>query len=448
MELNVFWSKLFAKNSKKESPKENKKTVTRKTESKESSINEGAIKEVEVPLSFLKKLQPICLLADLDLKAVKVLIQEFDMGQVVYEQGEPLAYVAYVVEGEVYCENKVGAHYEVVARTFKALYPLSNSPENLFTAIAKTAAKVIYLPKELLLESSSKQKGNNIEQQGVAEKLQNSSFGRELLGALKASALEVPSLPDVAIRLRVAVQKEIGAAEAVTIVKLDQGIAAKLVQVVNSPLYRGVNPLTSCDAAVNRLGLISTRNLVTSFSMRSMFKSKNKQLSKRLHEAWLQSIRVSSLCHALAVLTHKVDPEEALLAGLTHNIGLLPIISLADQQKNISLDDVDECSKLAQAFIGQYVLNDWGFADEISEIPYLLGNWFYESGKEFGLIDIVILAKYHSFLGSKQISMLPALHDLPAFQKLGDQSLTPDLSLQILHDAQQQISESMALFEV
>ena len=443
MEVKVFWTKWFAEQNKKESHNKNQKSIA-------SSAEEIKIKakKTDVELGFLHKLQPLYLLTAAELSEVQVLSEGFEPGQVIYKEGDPLAYVAYIVSGEVYCENGVGANYEVIAHTFKALYPLSNSPVNLFTAIARTSVKVIYLPKELLFDSSNCQKNNDLEQLGIAKKLQHSAFGQALFLSLQNDTIEMPSLPNVAIRLRVAVQKEIGVSEAVKIVNLDQGIAAKLVQVVNSPLYRGINLVNSCDAAVNRLGLIATRNLVTTFSMRSLFKSKNKALSKKLQQAWQQSIKVSSLCHTLAVLTNKVDPDEALLAGLTHNIGLLPIIALADKQEELALSEVEECLSIAQAYVGQYVLTHWGFSDSLLGIPYFADNWFYESGTEFDLVDVVILAKYHSLLGTAQSAMLPALHDLPAFQKLGNQGLTPDLSLQILYDAQQQVSEAMVLFEV
>jgi len=227
---------------------------------------------------------------------------------------------------------------------------------------------------------------------------------------------------------------------------LDSKIAARLIQVANSPLYRGVNSYVSCDAALNRLGLNATRNLVTSFSMQALFTSKKKLLTKKMYQAWQQSVKVSSLCHTLALLTNKVDPEEALLAGLTHNIGVLPIVGLADQQENLSFEDLEECLRISQAYIGQLVLTQWAFSESVVKIPYLIDNWFYESGMDFGLVDIVILAKYHSLLGTEYMPFLPALHDLPAFQKMGVQALTPDMSLQILHDTKQQVADAMSLF--
>jgi HD-like signal output (HDOD) protein len=442
--VKVFWKKIFTKMHKSDETHGSQQKI----HEPKATTRELKAKKVKVSVSFLKRLQPIGLLAEAELKQVEVLLAEFAAREVIYKESETLAYLAYVVAGEVYCESSTGTQYDVVANTFKALYPISSSSSNLFSAIAKSPVKIIYLPASLLQESSNSQIKVDINNPIISQQLQKLSLGRNLLSILQQQTIDIPSLPDVAIRLRMAVQKDIGIAEAVKIINLDQGISAKLVQVVNSPLYCGVKPFTSCDAAVNRLGLMTTRNLVTSFSMKALFKSNNRVLTKKVQQAWQQSVTVSSLCHTLAVLTHKVDPEEALLAGLTHNIGILPIIRLADQQASYSPEELEQCIKISGAYIGQCVLRQWGFAEALVKIPYLIDNWFYESGTDFGLVDVVILAKYHSLLGTDYVPFLPALHDLPAFQKLGDNGLTPDMSLQILYDAKQQVAEAMSLFEV
>lgn len=443
MEVVLFWSKIF---SKKEENKPSKSVTKIKKVATVDKIARG--KNTKVPINFLQKLEPIRLLTKQELNAIDVRYEVFEPGQILYKEKDPLEYLAYVVKGEVFCENALGTHYEVIAHTFKALYPLFCSGISLFTAIAKTKVMVIYLPKSLLLDASSTHEKLNGIPNVLIRSLTTIPVGEKLLHCIRQGTLDVPSLPDVAIRLRNAVQKDIGAAEAVKIVNLDPVIAAKLIQLVNSPLYCGIKPFTSCDAAVNRLGLITTRNLVTSISMQSLFKSQHRILNKKIHTIWQQSIKVSSLAHTLAVISNKVDPEEALLAGLTHNIGMLPIIRLVDQQQDVSIKQLDQCVKVAQGYIGQYVLSQWGFAETLVGIPYLIDNWFYDSGADFGLVDIVLLAKYHSLLGTDQMQLLPTLHELPAFRKLGDSGLTPDMSLQVLYDAKQQVAEAMALFEV
>ena len=114
--------------------------------------------------------------------------------------------------------------------------------------------------------------------------------------------------------MRKAVQQDCEIADLVKIVNLDPVISAKLIQVVNSPLYRPLNPISNCLNAINRLGLKTTRNLVIAFSMKNLIKSKNPLITKRIQHSWLQSIKVASISHILAQLTQKVEPDDMRLS--------------------------------------------------------------------------------------------------------------------------------------
>ena len=133
-----------------------------------------------------------------------------------------------------------------------------------------------------------------------------------------------------------------------------------------------------------------------------------------------------------------------------HNIGTLPVIIFADSLDNsdFSDQDLDQTIAAIQGILGTIVLEQWGFPAALKYIPEESENWFFcsQNNKELSLSDIVILAKFHSLMGSKQQSKLPPIHTLPAFQKLGDNTLTPDMSLQTLHDAKEQIADAMNLF--
>ncbi len=282
----------------------------------------------------------------------------------------------------------------------------------------------------------------------VPEDLRENEFFKAFNQYYQKGELVVPSLPNVALKLREAVQKDIGIKEAVTIVNLDPVISSKLIQVVNSPIYRTANPISTCHDAVNRLGLTTTRNLVTSISMRNLFKSKNKKLNLRVHALWKKGIQVSSICQTLAAITKGTNPDEALLAGLIHNMGALPIIIFADtlSPDDYTDEDLNRTIRALQGIIGNIILKKWSFPDNLLQIPRQSENWYHSNGDKLDLTDIVILAKFHSYLGSKQVHSLPPIHTLPAFQKLGDNALTPDMSLLALQDAKHQISEAMSLF--
>jgi len=209
-----------------------------------------------------------------------------------------------------------------------------------------------------------------------------------------------------------------------------------------------MKPISNCLNAINRLGLKTTRNLVIAFSLKNLIKSENPLIKKLIQYHWLQSIKVSSISHTLAQLTQKVDPDEALLAGLLHNIGVLPILTFADSlpERTFQPADIDLCIYEIHGQIGSFILEKWEFPDNLKLIPLQSTNWFTSTNEDLNLTDIVILAKYHNLLASPGNTELPLINTLPAFQKLEYQTLTPEMSLQILHDAKQQIAETMSFF--
>ncbi|MDO8845749.1 hypothetical protein [Methylicorpusculum sp.] len=93
--------------------------------------------------------------------------------------------------------------------------------------------------------------------------------------------------------------------------------------------------------------------------------------------------------------------------------------------------------------VGRLVLHTLGFSEELTHIPYHAEDWYFDNNDQLGLIDIVILAKLHSFIGSERSKTLPAICSIPAYTKLNDGKLNPDLSLQVLRNAQQRIQAAM-----
>jgi HD-like signal output (HDOD) protein len=327
------------------------------------------------------------------------------------------------------------------------MYPLSAGKIHYFTAIAGSDVTVIYVSKSIL-----KSKQNTVlplhNELTISEQLKENPFFNRFYHHYVHGELKIPTFPDIALKLRRAIQQDYAIADIVKIVNMDPVISAKLIQVVNSPIYRSMTPISNCFDAINRLGLTTTRNLVTTFSMNNLIKSDNPFSKKLIQNNWLQSIKVSSISHTLAVLTQKVDPDEALLAGLLHNIGVLPILSFADSysQGIYQQADINCCVNELSGQVGSVILERWEFPDNLKQIPLLSSDWYTSISEDITLNDIVLLAKYHYFLSSPGSNKLPLLISLPAFQKLEDQPLTPEMSLQILEDAKLQISETMSLF--
>jgi HD-like signal output (HDOD) protein len=401
----------------------------------------------DLPLDFLKQLVPVCYLSSEKLRQLSIYSAVFRSGSIIFNQGSRNDCLIYLFTGIVYLEASNGTGQEITENTLQAYYPLSNGPEHLLTAIAKSETTVIYIAQSDIPRNKNKI-NPLICDSFIPEQLENNTFFTLFSYHFKQDKLEIPSIPDIALKLHTAIQKNVGTGEAAKIISLDPVITSKLIHFTNSPLYRTINPTSSCLDAVNRLGIATTRNIVTSLSMHSLFRSNKKSFNTRIQNLWKESIRISSISHALAVLTQKADPEEALLAGLLHNLGSLPILKFAEKLSDDAYqpEELDQCLLLIQGHLGSWVLEQWGFSNGLARIPSDVEDWYYDSGKSLILSDIVLLAKFHSLIGTHKAATLPLISTLPAYQKFGNKTLSPNMSLQILQDAKQQISDTINLF--
>ena len=418
-----------------------------KEHSSDKIINRKVLSK-SLPLEFLKRLIPIGQLPTTDLQQLKITITHHKPGDFIFNRGAISDSLPYLIKGQCFIETSKGYGNELDASTLKAFYPLSNDSQHQCTAIAKSDVSIIHFSHNILQNCYTDPRNALLNNKDIPDNLRDNSFFKRFCQYYKQGELVIPSIPDVAVKLRTALQKDLGINEVVKIINLDPVISSKLIQVVNSPVYRTVNEISTCQDAVTRLGLITTRNLVTSISMQNLFKSKNKDLNKRIHSLWKQSIQVSSISYTLAKLTKKVNPDEALLAGLVHNIGAIPIILFAESinSEDYTSEDIDLAITALQGILGNIVLEEWEFPESLRKTPRQIENWYHFSSEKIDISDIVLLAKFHSYIGSNQMQSLPPIHTLPVFLKLGDNTLSPDMSLQTLHDAKQQISEAMSLF--
>ena len=265
-----------------------------------------------------------------------------------------------------------------------------------------------------------------------------------------ADRLKVPSMPDVAVRIRKAVdQPDIDVGGLAKVIQADPSLAAHLVRVAKSPLFAGSDSVQSPHAAIVRLGMKVTRDMVTSFTLRNLFRSKTPTIKQRLREVWRHSCVVAALSFVLGRLTPGIDKEQGLLAGLLHDVGALVLLAHAESYPELVADSaaLDGYVSELGGQIGAMVLRKWEFPDEFVEVPLESENWERDSGPKMDLSDVVMLSRLHSYMGTPRMSTLPRIDTLPAFHKLTVSELTPDLSLQVLDEAQQELTELRRLLQ-
>ncbi len=365
-------------------------------------------------------------------------------GETVARHGsnEPWSY--YLASGEVLMEAPDREDEVVSANSDRAKLPLNYTKPCQWTIRANDSVVIFRLSDAVVREAlggapaPDKIDDNEPLDEAALMTLLMADIERDA----KANKLKIPSLPDIALQVQAAVKhKGTDVSEVARIVMADPPLVGRLIQVANSPMYRGKAPITTCQMAISRMGLKVTRDLVIGCSLQQMFKSESSLLNHFMRKAWQHSTQVAALGAVISRHGRGVDEDRAMLAGLIHNIGALPIISYAEKYPELVEDEallsniVDKLSCDA----GVQVLRRWDFELDLIDVVRGACDWYRDSGAKPDYCDVVLLAQLYSFIDTPQMECHPAIDEVPAFTKFSLGRLGPKMTLRVLETAQADI---------
>ena len=266
---------------------------------------------------------------------------------------------------------------------------------------------------------------------------------------LAAGELRLPTLPEVSLRIkRAAVDPEADIGGLAKVAETDPAFCVYLLQIANSPLYRGAAEIKKVQLAIGRLGLLNTRNIAMSYAVRALFAFQQKNIAGWLKQQWQSSIHTAAVASIIAEQAGlEFDPDEAILGGLLQDIGCLPLIDKAASHQEL-LDDNNAMQFLFNRYaanVGTAILKKWQLAPKFVDITKNRDNWKYNEVDEVQLTDLILISKLHTYLGQNLRTPPPKLNRIPAFIKLQlNANLSPENSIQFVADAKQRITETCA----
>lgn len=288
-----------------------------------------------------------------------------------------------------------------------------------------------------------------IDEVASVEESESQELFNEFKAALIRNQLLIPSLPEVALKTRKLMEdREVSVEKIARIVNADPAIAAKLIRAANSPLYQGASKCDTIQNAIVRLGLNITQQLVISFAMRDLFHSKSKVVKKQMQAAWKHSVEVAAISFVITrMLTNsEYSAEEVMLAGLLHDIGVVAILSFIAANPAIAEGhDENWVIERCRAEAGKEVLTHWCFSDDIIMVAQSAYDWQRTHAYPADMCDIVQVAKLHSYIRHKQAVPVSRLDQAPAFKMLPLKELSPETTIQILEESDDQIQETKRL---
>lgn len=263
-----------------------------------------------------------------------------------------------------------------------------------------------------------------------------STFRLKLLEAIDNNTIVLPTLPEVALKVRDAAEQEnTTAKDLANIISTDPAISARLLQVANSPLYRPRTPIENVQMAVARLGNKLVKSLVTSLAMKQIYQATSDFMEKKLRKVWEDSVQVAAVSKVLAQSLPQLVNEQAMLAGLIHNIGALPVLTMAESEADWRSNEgfLNELVNSINPEIGSLILKHWQFPDSIASVPLEHADIFrqHDGGPDYA--DLVLVARIQ--LGLDNIKD-EDWASISAFERLG---LDTDVHIVDIEDTAEEI---------
>ena len=154
-------------------------------------------------------------------------------------------------------------------------------------------------------------------------------IARELAGTVV-----FPTSFDAALRLRKELQNpDLPTARIASIVGVEPLIASKLMQLAGSALYSpDGTPAKDLRAAISRLGVELVRTTALAIAMSQIMRSRDMEAFGELTGIlWEHTLKTAAAARILARTQTRINPDEALLAGLVHDLGAFYLLYRAAQ---------------------------------------------------------------------------------------------------------------------
>nr|WP_261360796.1 HDOD domain-containing protein [Aeoliella straminimaris] len=133
-------------------------------------------------------------------------------------------------------------------------------------------------------------------------------------------------MPSIALRIiEAAVDEHTDAEDLRQLIERDPALAARIIRIVNSSFYGVRQEVADLRSAIALLGTKQIRNVAITVFVSRQFSPSNTKDTLDRNQLWSHSMAVGAVARLLAKTLHVADPEEAYLAGLLHDMGLLII---------------------------------------------------------------------------------------------------------------------------
>jgi len=187
-------------------------------------------------------------------------------------------------------------------------------------------------------------------------------------------------------------------------IQSDPVLVARILRRLNSSYYSLSHRVSDLKAAISLLGLREIRNLALTVFVARLFEGGAAHGTYRREQLWTHSVAVAVASRLVARVCGRSAGEEAYIAGLLHDIGLILLDQTLRRHFLCVLDQIDgqtpthivenRILTFDHAVLGGFVARKWNFPEPVADaITFHHQPWCY-TGQHKDLVHVVAVANY------------------------------------------------------
>jgi HD-like signal output (HDOD) protein len=246
---------------------------------------------------------------------------------------------------------------------------------------------------------------------------------QEVLDRVLKDDVRLPSIPDVAMKVRSAISKDNTTVDSLTaIIAKDPALTAYLVRAASSPIYRRAMPPKTLSEVVGLLGFAATDSLVMIHSSRNMVAINNTGARALFNHTWERLVVKTSVASFLAQQLKFRPVEQVQMAMLLTEVGSLSVLStMLDASETPDSGIYFQMCRQYSKQIGSAALTKWEVEKTIIDVLNDCGQWNKTWSENLNLLDIANLALYYTVQMTSENPKLPDVDSIAAYQKIPEE---------------------------
>ncbi len=197
------------------------------------------------------------------------------------------------------------------------------------------------------------------------------------LAEIVAKTTDLPVMPAAAVAVMEETKKATCTAQSVAAcLQQDQALSSRMLRLSNSSYYGMSRRVSTIHDAVIVLGMRVVRNLAIVASTYPFLQKSLSGYGLDAQSLWAHSFATGVAAQTIAEKTRKVDPSEAFVAGLLHNMGklalniwienkIVPLIALCERE-SLPFDAIErKVLGFDHADVGAHLAQQWNLPSSL-----------------------------------------------------------------------------------